>query len=56
MGKDRVGRMCDLLVGCGGRERGVMQREVNGIFFFNDAASTEIYTVALHDALPIDSV
>ena len=23
------------------------------IFFFNDAASTEIYTLSLHDALPI---
>src|SRR3712207_7096337 len=24
-----------------------------GIFFFNDTATTEIYTLALHDALPI---
>src|SRR3712207_8622253 len=23
------------------------------VFFFNDAATTEIYTLALHDALPI---
>src|SRR3712207_6944678 len=25
----------------------------NRIFFFNDAATTEIYTLSLHDALPI---
>src|SRR5574342_1298168 len=24
-----------------------------GIFFFNDTATTEIYTLSLHDALPI---
>src|SRR6185295_17949688 len=24
-----------------------------GFFFFNDAATTEIYTLSLHDALPI---
>src|SRR6266568_8416581 len=24
-------------------------------FFFNDTATTEIYTLSLHDALPIDS-
>src|SRR3712207_8282539 len=24
-----------------------------GLFFFNDTATTEIYTLALHDALPI---
>src|SRR5438132_6153844 len=26
---------------------------VNVIFFFNDTATTEIYTLSLHDALPI---
>src|SRR5438067_11863081 len=25
------------------------------LFFFNDTASTEIYTLSLHDALPISS-
>src|SRR3712207_8341405 len=25
----------------------------NGLFFFNDTATTEIYTLSLHDALPI---
>src|SRR3712207_7761939 len=32
-----------------------MQGEVNGcyFFFFNDTATTEIYTLSLHDALPI---
>src|SRR5438874_12256242 len=27
--------------------------KVNIIFFFNDTATTEIYTLSLHDALPI---
>src|SRR5882762_11639890 len=26
---------------------------VNFVFFFNDTATTEIYTLSLHDALPI---
>ena len=26
------------------------------IFFFNDTATTEIYTLSLHDALPIFSI
>src|ERR1039458_5686629 len=26
---------------------------VNAFFFFNDTATTEIYTLSLHDALPI---
>src|SRR2546430_13241268 len=28
-------------------------REVLNFFFFNDTATTEIYTLSLHDALPI---
>src|SRR5256885_3919651 len=28
---------------------------VRNIFFFNDTATTEIYTLSLHDALPISS-
>src|SRR2546430_7888165 len=27
-----------------------------GLFFFNDTATTEIYTLSLHDALPISTV
>ena len=27
-----------------------------GFFFFNDTATTEIYTLSLHDALPISSL
>src|SRR3712207_1325323 len=30
-----------------------MTEEEAGIFFFNDTATTEIYTLSLHDALPI---
>src|SRR5437899_6823178 len=30
-------------------------RRVLSLFFFNDPASTEIYTLSLHDALPISS-
>src|SRR3712207_7360492 len=26
---------------------------MGGVFFFNDTATTEIYTLSLHDALPI---
>src|SRR5256885_6792303 len=28
-------------------------RSCSGCFFFNDTATTEIYTLSLHDALPI---
>src|SRR3712207_9402459 len=28
-------------------------RDRSGAFFFNDTATTEIYTLSLHDALPI---
>src|SRR5574339_1227133 len=34
------------------RER-TMSRDNSNIFFFNDTATTEIYTLSLHDALPI---
>ena len=26
---------------------------IDDVFFFNDTATTEIYTLSLHDALPI---
>src|SRR3712207_7789031 len=29
---------------------------MTGVFFFNDTATTEIYTLSLHDALPISVV
>ena len=29
---------------------------VCGVFFFNDTATTEIYTLSLHDALPIYAI
>ena len=35
--------------GCGGGGGGGW----GGVFFFNDTATTEIYTLSLHDALPI---
>ena len=34
-----------------GRKKKEMQEVV--LFFFNDTATTEIYTLSLHDALPI---
>ena len=48
-------------------ERGVQERMkvierkseqvlLEGLFFFNDTATTEIYTLALHDALPSGGV
>src|SRR5688572_31551734 len=30
-----------------------MASHANNVFFFNDPATTEIYTLSLHDALPI---
>src|SRR5260370_40790111 len=30
-----------------------MQLYLSALFFFNDTATTEIYTLSLHDALPI---
>src|SRR2546422_9538035 len=30
-----------------------LESSVSGFFFFNDTATTEIYTLSLHDALPI---
>ena len=30
-----------------------MTGSVDRVFFFNDTATTEIYTLSLHDALPI---
>src|SRR2546429_4678017 len=35
-----------------------MRKEQTGgsLFFFNDTATTEIYTLSLHDALPISSI
>ena len=44
-----------------GGERGVLYCEASviagcfGFFFFNDTATTEIYTLSLHDALPISN-
>src|SRR5258708_32786754 len=35
---------------------GVSERKLLLFFFFNDAAPTEIYTLSLHDALPISAV
>src|SRR2546427_4001424 len=32
-----------------------MQRHIHNLFFFNDTATTEIYTLSLHDALPIST-
>src|SRR2546430_13228305 len=33
----------------------MLNRSFNFFFFFNDTATTEIYTLSLHDALPIFS-
>ena len=34
----------------------VIRSFVDVIFFFNDTATTEIYTLSLHDALPIQGL
>ena len=41
------GEVCDVRVVGGGGGGG------GWVFFFNDTATTEIYTLSLHDALPI---
>src|SRR5256885_16950410 len=33
-----------------------MTRAISFFFFFNDTATTEIYTLSLHDALPISRI
>src|SRR6266480_8162930 len=33
-----------------------LSRSVVSLFFFNDTATTEIYTLSLHDALPIAAI
>src|SRR3954462_10401275 len=40
---------------CDGRGSGAAGQQPQGsvVFFFNDTATTEIYTLSLHDALPI---
>src|SRR5215471_21031820 len=35
--------------------RGALEIIIPFFFFFNDTATTEIYTLSLHDALPISS-
>ena len=40
---------CEDEIVCGGEQEG----EWHLVFFFNDTATTEIYTLSLHDALPI---
>ena len=34
----------------------VLRVEPSVLFFFNDTATTEIYTLSLHDALPISRI
>src|SRR4029434_11357686 len=38
---------------CGERKRARVRQRDCVCFFFNDTATTEIYTLSLHDALPI---
>src|SRR2546427_7478628 len=40
----------------GSRARGVKFTNIQEFFFFNDTATTEIYTLSLHDALPIYTI
>src|SRR5574340_369441 len=34
----------------------LLEKKKKNFFFFNDTATTEIYTLSLHDALPISSL
>src|ERR1022692_1115584 len=46
------GSLCVISVG---GPPGTKMRSAGFVFFFNDTATTEIYTLSLHDALPISS-
>src|SRR5579884_2288617 len=46
------GRAHDAAATCLGGQGRPLRQDV-GFFFFNDTATTEIYTLSLHDALPI---
>src|SRR2546427_4452603 len=48
--------MTSLLCGCGISFFNTFVCFFSFFFFFNDTATTEIYTLSLHDALPISSV
>src|SRR2546430_12254339 len=45
-----------MVVAQGWRFLMVIPSAVLGFFFFNDTATTEIYTLSLHDALPISGL
>ena len=47
----RIGGVCGRISGW--REKEVKWKGMRSTFFFNDTATTEIYTLSLHDALPI---
>src|SRR5471030_2479237 len=49
----RVGLRVGEVAGGSPDVRGLALEEVLRCFFFNDTATTEIYTLSLHDALPI---
>src|SRR5574344_1078819 len=51
--KPRVGRARQVLVGMSPRDEAKEPGPRSVVFFFNDTATTEIYTLSLHDALPI---
>src|SRR6266702_2579550 len=50
--RQQVLRVCG---GAGGHVSKRKRQPFAGFFFFNDTATTEIYTLSLHDALPISS-
>src|SRR6266568_722742 len=52
---DQGGRPGDAVCVWGLRQELCQPCSPLGIFFFNDPATTEIYTLSLHDALPISS-
>src|ERR1043166_10215423 len=47
--------MCLAVVVSANHELGRIDVLCSSFFFFNDTATTEIYTLSLHDALPISS-
>ena len=53
---DERGEICDVYVVVWGVCEGAAVISLSIFFFFNDTATTEIYTLSLHDALPISQL
>src|ERR1039457_3000862 len=51
--RKKLESVCTGLISVSAKSPRLVQRLLRPVFFFNDTATTEIYTLSLHDALPI---